>query len=91
MLAGVEHDGPWRIGVAWDGEHRYVADVFGWRLTDDPDEAWTWPTRGQAVREAGAFARDRAWCEEYGGAAIAPVPTATAPPARRGGPPAPSW
>ncbi|EIV92176.1 hypothetical protein [Frankia sp. QA3] len=71
----MEQDGTWRIEVAWDGEHRYVADVLGWRLTDAPDEARTWPTRLQAVREASAFARARAWRYEYGGAAIAPVPT----------------
>ncbi|MCM3920409.1 streptomycin-6-phosphate phosphatase [Frankia sp. AiPs1] len=79
MLAGVEQDARWRIGVAWDGEHRYVADVFGWRLTDNPDEARTWPTRLEAVREANAFARARAWRIEYGGAAVAPVPPTDGP------------
>ncbi|WP_261574989.1 streptomycin-6-phosphate phosphatase [Frankia gtarii] len=80
MLAGVEQGVAWRIEVAWDGEHRYIADVCGWRLTDDPDGARTWPTRLQAVREASAFTRAQAWRIEYGGAAIAPVPAATGGP-----------
>ncbi|WP_231861022.1 MULTISPECIES: streptomycin-6-phosphate phosphatase [Frankia] len=84
----VEQDVRWRIDVAWDGEHRYIADELGWRLTDDPHEARTWPTRPQAVREATAFARARAWRIEYGGAAIAPVPAIWGPDTTQGEPPA---
>ncbi|KJE25303.1 hypothetical protein FF36_00436 [Frankia torreyi] len=79
MLVAVEQDVRWRINVAWDGEHRYLADALDWRLTDDPREAQTWPTRLQAVREANAFARARAWRIEYGGAVIAPVPSTGTP------------
>jgi hypothetical protein len=84
----VDQDGPWRIEVVWDGVTCYVADILGWQLTADPGEARTWPTRLQAAREAGAYARARAWRNEYGGTTVAPVADVgnPGPPARERSP-----